>query len=525
MTQPVYLRSNVIAEPLFNFWYAWSYLISPATVPMYLTNLHLPIMRSFVAAPEVHAATFRDPKMVGAPFINYDASKVGEIRALLDRTTREQAHMIKFAEAVKELDALLATKPRGMSLEPCYAEVPPVLRGYVELIYDMNNNVSFRFLEGLLYKSRYYDTSLQSLSLSVINDDYRPFVFSTPRLESNDTTIVKVPFASERVDELFRMKRAPKPRGYLADVLGIRDESRIDSFVTEEPPRPAARYAGEGVRIRYYSHACILIETRNISILTDPVMSYRYPTSIERYTYDDLPEVIDYVLISHNHQDHCVYETLLPLRHKVRNIVVPASGGGVADPSLKLLFKHIGMKSVIELSEMEEVSVGGGVLTSVPFLGEHADLDIRTKTGYFLKLEGRSIYIGADSCNIDPEMFRRLHECVGDVDVLFIGMECDGAPLTWLYGPLLTKPIPRKMEQTRRFNGCNYPQAVTVVDTLRPKQAYVYAMGLEPWLVYLTSLAYPADALPMTESNKLVDYCRGKGIVSERLLYQKELLI
>lgn len=27
--EPVYLRCNVVAEPLFNQWYAWSYLISP----------------------------------------------------------------------------------------------------------------------------------------------------------------------------------------------------------------------------------------------------------------------------------------------------------------------------------------------------------------------------------------------------------------------------------------------------------------------------------------------------------------
>jgi L-ascorbate metabolism protein UlaG (beta-lactamase superfamily) len=525
MTELVCLKPNAIAEPLFNFWYAWSYLLSPATAPMYLTNLHLPIMRSFVAAPEVHAAAYRDPKMMGAPFINYDASKVDEIRALLDRSTREQAHIIKFAEAVKELDALLATKPRGMSLEPCYAEIPAVLRGYVELIYDMNNNVSFRFLEGLLYKSHYYDVSLQGFSLSVIDSDYRPFVFSTPRLENAETTIVKMPFASEQVDELFRMKRTPRPRGYLADLLGTRDKARIDSLVTVEHPRPGSRYTGGGVRIRYYSHACILIETRDVSILTDPVMSYRYPAGVERYTYDDVPDVIDYVLISHNHQDHCVYEALFQLRHKVRNVVVPASGGGIADPSLKLLFKHIGMKGVIELAEMEELSVEGGTITAVPFLGEHADLDIRTKTGYFLNLSGRSIYAGADSCNIDPEMFRRLHESIGDVDVVFIGMECDGAPLTWLYGPLLTKPMSRKMEQSRRFNGCNYAQAASVVDTLHPKQIYVYAMGLEPWLVYLTSLAYAADALPMTESNKLIDYCRNKGIRSERLLYQKELVI
>lgn len=524
MKERVYLKPNVVAEPLVNQWYAWSYLISPATAPMYFANLHVSIMRSYVAAPHVHAAAFRDPKMVGAPFINYDASKVGEIQALLDKTTRDQAHMMRFAEAVKQLDQLLSTKTKGFSLEPYYAEIPSVLRGYVELVYDMNSNTSFRFIEGLLYRSRYYDVSLQSMALSLIDSDDRPFVFSTPRLDSDGRVRVDVPFKSERLDDLFRMKRDPKPLGYARDILGLPEsDARVAPLFTTERPKDASRYTGDGIRIRYYSHACLLIETRDVAILTDPVVSYRYPTDISRYTYDDLPDSIDYVLISHNHQDHCMYETILQLRHKIKNIVVPASGGGVADPSLRLLLHHIGMKSVVEIGEMAALEIEGGSIVGVPFLGEHADLDIRTKTGYLLQLGGKSIYVGADSCNVEPELFRHIHEAFGDIDVVLLGMECDGAPLTWLYGPLLTKPLARKMDQSRKFNGSNFRQAADLVDSLRPKSVFVYAMGLEPWLVYLTSLAYAKDALPIVESDKLIEHCRSKGISAERLIYQREL--
>src|SRR4051794_9070778 len=90
----VYLKQNVVAEPLFNRWYVWSYLISPATAPQYIANLHLKIIESFIAAPQVHASAYKNPEMIGGPFINYDAGKVGEIRALLERTKREQAHML-----------------------------------------------------------------------------------------------------------------------------------------------------------------------------------------------------------------------------------------------------------------------------------------------------------------------------------------------------------------------------------------------------------------------------------------------
>jgi hypothetical protein len=59
---------------------------------------------------------------------------------------------------------------------------------------------------------------------------------------------------------------------------------------------------------------------------------------------------------------------------------------------------------------------------------------------YLINLKGNRILCAADSNNIDPRLYERLHKLIGDIDILFIGMECDGAPLSWLYGSLLTKP-------------------------------------------------------------------------------------
>src|ERR1041385_6938229 len=79
----VYLRPNVLIEPLYNQWYAWPNLISPATAAMYVANQHLKIMQSFVAAPQVHVSALKKPALLGGPFINYDASQAPAIRELM----------------------------------------------------------------------------------------------------------------------------------------------------------------------------------------------------------------------------------------------------------------------------------------------------------------------------------------------------------------------------------------------------------------------------------------------------------
>ncbi len=258
----------------------------------------------------------------------------------------------------------------------------------------------------------------------------------------------------------------------------------------------------------------------------DPVLSYTYENNISRYTYRDLPDSIDYLLITHNHQDHILFETLLQIRHKVKNIVVPRNGGGhLQDPSLKLIFENCGFRNVIELSEMEEIRAGNIRITGLPFLGEHADLDIQTKLAWLVKIGAHSLLFAADSCNIEPRIYEHLQREVGDVDALFLGMECDGAPLSWIYGPLLTRKLDRAMDESRRLSGSNYEQAMQIVNCFRCREAYVYAMGQEPWLNYIMSIKYTDQSRPIVESNKLIQACQERGIVAERLFGEKEILI
>ena len=97
--------------------------------------------------------------------------------------------------------------------------------------------------------------------------------------------------------------------------------------------------------------------------------------------------------------------------------------------------------------------------------------------------------------------------------------------MSWLYGPLFTKPIIRKDDQSRRLNGSTCESAVAMVDVLNPKQVYVYAMGREPWLKFLTSIQYTDQSRPIVESNKLVEECQRRGLEAERLYIRKEIFL
>lgn len=526
MKDQFYLRPNVVVEPLVHHWYAWSHLIPPVTAARNATERHLRIMDSFIQSPGAHAAAVKNPKLLGGPYMDLPLERVEQVKQLAIDT--RNSPLIELSRAICELDGMLRAQADGHSLEGFYPQIPEPLKGYVELVYDLHNHPSFRLMEPLLYRSHYYDPRVQSLMLSLISGDDRPFVLSTPRFKESNNVHLHTPFASEQVDELFQLKKQPATFAQIKDTLGFGDEDdeTFRSFLTAEAPRPYQAYQGKAARWRYFGHACILVEAGGSTIVTDPVLSYTYENNISRYTYDDLPDVIDCVLITHNHQDHLLFETLLQLRSRIKTVVVPRNAGGsLQDPSMKLILKQCGFKNVIEMEEMEELQCGPLSITAIPFLGEHGDLDIRTKMAYFTRVNGHALLFAADSCNISPEMYRHVHREIGDVDVLFLGMECDGAPMSWLYGPLLTEKMERSKDHSRRLAGSNFARAKSIVDQFHCKELYVYAMGQEPWLNYVMSVKYTEQSNPIIQSNQLVESCRSQGIVAERLFGEKEILL
>lgn len=519
----LYLREDVYIDPLVNQWYAWPNLIAPVTYAMYMTKTHKRLMNSFVNNYELHIIANQDAGMAGGgEFVDCTREQVDDVRRLIDKFETRHGLCRELCEAVGQLDALLRGHTSGESIEPLYAQVPELLKGYVELFMDLYHQPSYRLIEGLLYQSRYYLPEIQSVSFGLLSAERaRPFVLSTPRLPGPDNLQLRAPFASPLWDRIFRSRTEPVSAEEAGAMFeGVPSEGALDwrTLFTTEAPARRHQAPGPGVRLAYVGHAGFLAQSGACSVLIDPVIANRTAANAEQViSYTELPEHIDYLCLTHNHSDHVNIESLLQIRHRVGQVLVPKNNGGtLADPSLKLILTRLGFK-VREVDDMEETALPCGRILSIPFLGEHGDLNIRSKTAWLLEMDGKKIYAGADSSNLEPRMYQHIEALVGELDVLAIGMECVGAPYTWLYGALTTTTVARNIKESRRLNGSDFGKAAQMVATFRPRQVLIYALGMESWYGYFMGVDYSDESQQIIQSGRMVEHCNGLGIPVERL--------
>lgn len=525
----LFLRGDVKAEPLINRWYAWSYMISPVSYSLIARNLHLRVLESYLKSPKLHAQASRNQDLKGGLFVDYDGD-LETMRRFVETSKCALEPLLQLGSDILEFDALLQNEAQGDAMAPFYDRLPESLRGRVELTYDLYHHPKIRFIEPLFYDSPLYRQDLQCMTLSLMQDDQRPFVLSSPRLPDERSLTVNWPFADRRWDQLFSMRHSPMTSQSFRELVGWEQLSPVERqhwcrLVTETaPPAQTAEVARDEVRIRYFGHATVLMYSEEVSVLTDPIIAYPMDGAVERFSFHDLPDHVDYVVLTHNHQDHVMFETLLQLRHRIGTVVVPKSGPGtLPDLSLKLMLEAIGFARVVELGELESLSIGNGSILGVPFLGEHGDLELQTKLAFRVRINETAALFAADSDNLDPEMYRRMARRIGQLDHLFIGMECVGAPMSWVYGPLFTRQPDRRSDQARRLNGSNSSRAWQIVESLAPGAVHIYAMGSEPWLTFISSIEYHAESPAIVESDLLIAMCQNVGIPAARLYGRHEI--
>ena len=466
----VYLKSGVKLEPLSCGWYVWGHLVSPVQNALNLAFRQLPLLKSFIATPSVHEAASNDPALLGAPFLQLPRSEVPAVAALLAATTEQCGPLLQFAQDFIGFTRQLQESASGFSHDESYSRMPASLRGFVELTYDLGNHPGIRIVEELAMAAELDCSATQQLALCEAKDSERSFFLNTPRLESPARLILPLAFTSEQVDLLAASRIRPVPVARLLEELGVPPSSqpRFLDFFSESPPqRLCPDYQGDELRVRYFGHACVLLQSRDVSILIDPLMTYDRDESAATLTFEDLPDCIDYVFITHNHQDHLCPEILLQLRNRIGRVLVPRNNPwNVADPSMKLTLQALGFNNVTIMDPLDRIEIPGGQIVSLPAYGEHADLSINSKHGMYVKLNEHTLAFLADSNCLDRALYRRLRERLGPVETLFLGMECDGAPLSWLYNCYLPRPLKRKDDESRRLSGCDSERARAVIEEL-----------------------------------------------------------
>lgn len=325
-SEPRFLRSNAIIEPLVDRFYAWLHIVAPVQAAMNLANVQVPLLESYLHSPKVHVAATNNPELRGGYFVGIEEERSMEVSALLDAIKRDRADMLTFAAAVAEAEELLRQTATGFDLTPLYPKLPSALNGLVELAYDTNNQPSMRYIEPLLYHSPLYDVRRQSVQLSLDTGVERPFILATPRMPSPD--VLELPYAFDHpgLDELFKARTRGTTLGHLREALELDDSqaAKLDLLLAPQPSLAPDRHVERGGRIRYFGHACLVIQTPEAAIVTDPFISTDNRAG-DRYTLDDLPDHIDLAVITHGHQDHIVLETLLQLRPRLDAVVVPRS--------------------------------------------------------------------------------------------------------------------------------------------------------------------------------------------------------
>ena len=514
-TEGVYLRPGVKIEPLVCGWPAWGHLLSPLTYALNLVNRHIPLLESFIANPAVHQSACLDPSMYGGFFVELSASDAPLVRERLSYL-RAQSEAIGLAADWLQLERAIRETASGASLEPRYSSVPDRLRGVIELVYDLASRPEIRIITEHAQDLLPSSPANEAVRLWEGRDDARPFFLNTPRLDNDGEVHIKVPLSDRRLQVLFRSRLEPTSVSSLRTLLSIPD-SQGDAFermfTTEKPTRASPELRKSGIRVRYFGHACVLVESEGASFLIDPLL----PTCAEfpeaAFSMRDLPDRIDVVAITHNHQDHLAAETLLQIRDRVGEVLVPASNRGcVADPPMRSILNRLGFTDVRVMQPFDHVDCGGFRVESIPFLGEHADLAVDGKHGIILRMGGEVIGFLADSNCLDRDVYRLIARRLGKVDRLFIGMECEGGPLSWLYSPYLAVPVRRRDDESRRLSGSDAERALCVVEELAPKIAYVYAMGQEPWLKYLCGLRYEESSPQLKEARKFVELCTSRDV-------------
>jgi hypothetical protein len=78
------------------------------------------------------------------------------------------------------------------------------------------------------------------------------------------------------------------------------------------------------------------------------------------------------------------------------------------------------------------------------------------------------------------------------------------------------------MSDSRTLSGSNAAQAAGIMTQLGASEAYIYAMGEEPWLGHIMATTYNDDSYQLKQVAEFIAWCEDRGIPHGHLYGQRE---
>lgn len=188
------------------------------------------------------------------------------------------------------------------------------------------------------------------------------------------------------------------------------------------------------VKVTFVNHATVLIQTKNVNLITDPVWSFRLspfllgPARVRApgIKFEDLPR-IDIVLISHNHYDHLDMPTIIRLERKFHPIFIVPLGD-------KAYLQNNGIKNIVELDWWNKCKYKNAVITFLPAQHWSArwfhDINWSLWGSYGIEIQNKKIFFGGDSGY--SSYFKQIYLTWGKPDMAFLPIgDCEPRWLTY----------------------------------------------------------------------------------------------
>ena len=175
------------------------------------------------------------------------------------------------------------------------------------------------------------------------------------------------------------------------------------------------------IKTTLIGHACLLIQSRETTILTDPVWSdYQWeelqvlcPSIV--LDKDKIPPV-DVLNISHRHQDHFDVRTLAYLARNDRILKPDATILAPNDKILLEVLKELEFKNIRVVTDFEPIKIGDVTITPTPSLNQSStSQDYYPEHGLLVNDGEVTVWNQVDTI-VNPDIIQRIFELYGQLD-------------------------------------------------------------------------------------------------------------